>query len=76
MRYHDFVPAADRLHDEQMDFFGFVPAMTQCEQCDKPVLLRDAVVSTYQITPHLIDQEHYCSEQCAVTAWRKRHGGA
>lgn len=56
----------------QADMFGYVPAMTQCDQCGKVIPLRDAVVSVYHITPRITEQEHYCCEAHALEAWHGR----
>lgn len=58
-----------------VDLFGYVPAMTQCDWCDKPVPLKDATVTTHHITEHVTEQEHYCCDDHAIKAWRERHGG-
>lgn len=55
-------------------FFGFVPAQTQCGNCNKVTLLEKAVVTTHHITTSVTETEHFCSESCALDAWRKRVG--
>lgn len=56
----------------QADMFGYVPAMTQCNWCERVIPLRDAVVSTHHITPQVTEQEHYCCEDHALAVWNTR----
>ena len=58
--------------DKQYQIAGIVTAKTQCGCCDKVINLTEAVVSTHIITPHLTEQEHFCSTRCAEIEWRMR----
>ena len=68
----------DMMNDYAMDIlpdlFGFVPAQTQCEHCDKVILLTDAIITTYRVGEEVKGQEHYCSNACANSAWVHRTG--
>lgn len=54
------------------DLFGHVPAQTQCDWCNKTVPLTQATISTFHISQHVTEQSHYCGEDHALMAWRKR----
>lgn len=73
IRHHDYMAEAGRRVDEQYDLFGFVPAMTQCGNCDKPVPLKDAVISTFHITETMTEVEHFCCPTCAKDWWETFH---
>lgn len=60
-------------HQQDFDLFGAVTAQTQCGHCPKVVLLTDATVSTYEITPYLTEVEHFCSPNCAQENWETFH---
>ena len=63
----------DELAQAHQDLFGTPCAMTQCAQCEEFVPLHMAVVTTYQITEHVQEQEHFCSDGCAIAHWRALH---
>jgi hypothetical protein len=62
--------------DLELDLFGFMPVQTQCDWCQKVVPLAKATVSTYHITDHVTEVEHYCGQEHALLAWRQRSGDA
>lgn len=59
---------------EQADMFGYVPAMTQCDFCDKIIPLSAAVQSVFQVTPTYREHEHFCCDDHAIKSWKRRTG--
>lgn len=66
----------DTALDVLPDLFGHVPAMTQCDNCSKLITLREAVITTHTISNYITDQEHHCSEACALKSWEAWRGVA
>ena len=64
----------EELSQAHQDLFGAPCAMTQCGECDEVIPLHFAVVSVFQITPHITEQDHFCSDSCAVKHWARRTG--
>jgi hypothetical protein len=50
--------------------------MTQCDNCAKLITLREAVITTHTISNYITDQEHSCSEACALKSWEAWRGVA
>lgn len=54
--------------------FGYVPVTTRCDWCSQSIPLTRATVSTFHISEHVTEQEHYCNDDHALKGWRKRSG--
>lgn len=72
--FHD-VPHQE-LVQGYTDLFGRKPLMTTCGHCNTIVLQEFAKVSTFIVTEHIQETEHFCSDACALSWWRARSGDA